>query len=127
MEVNKIIIIFTAISFIIYGLSSFQSRRMASEYKRWGFEKSRSIIGFFQLIGGLGLILGFKYQSILLASSIGIAVMMFFAIIVRLKIKDSLIETLPALTYLLLASIICLLYTSPSPRDRTRSRMPSSA
>ena len=25
------------------------------------------------------------------------------------------------------ASYICLLYTSPSPRDRTRSRMPSSA
>ena len=24
-------------------------------------------------------------------------------------------------------SFICLLYTSPSPRDRTRSRMPSSA
>ena len=24
-------------------------------------------------------------------------------------------------------TIICLLYTSPSPRDRTRSRMPSSA
>ena len=26
-----------------------------------------------------------------------------------------------------LAVMICLLYTSPSPRDRTRSRMPSSA
>jgi len=26
-----------------------------------------------------------------------------------------------------LASMTCLLYTSPSPRDRTRSRMPSSA
>ena len=25
------------------------------------------------------------------------------------------------------ADLICLLYTSPSPRDRTRSRMPSSA
>ena len=24
-------------------------------------------------------------------------------------------------------TIVCLLYTSPSPRDRTRSRMPSSA
>ena len=24
-------------------------------------------------------------------------------------------------------SVLCLLYTSPSPRDRTRSRMPSSA
>ena len=28
-------------------------------------------------------------------------------------------------TYMLL--LVCLLYTSPSPRDRTRSRMPSSA
>ena len=27
----------------------------------------------------------------------------------------------------LIYSYICLLYTSPSPRDRTRSRMPSSA
>ena len=27
----------------------------------------------------------------------------------------------------LINSYICLLYTSPSPRDRTRSRMPSSA
>ena len=26
-----------------------------------------------------------------------------------------------------IAAKICLLYTSPSPRDRTRSRMPSSA
>ena len=25
------------------------------------------------------------------------------------------------------AATVCLLYTSPSPRDRTRSRMPSSA
>ena len=106
MTITKIIILFTSISFIIYGLSSFQSRRMAKEYKRWGFDRSRSIIGFFQLIGGLGLLVGFKYQSILLASSIGIAVMMFFAIIVRIKIRDSLIEILPALTYLFLASII---------------------
>ena len=30
-------------------------------------------------------------------------------------------------TMLILASLACLLYTSPSPRDRTRSRMPSSA
>ena len=32
-----------------------------------------------------------------------------------------------ALGYVIVNSISCLLYTSPSPRDRTRSRMPSSA
>ena len=35
-----------------------------------------------------------------------------------IKIDTQLIENLAS---------ICLLYTSPSPRDRTRSRMPSSA
>ena len=34
-------------------------------------------------------------------------------------------KTVIALWVVLIAS--CLLYTSPSPRDRTRSRMPSSA
>ena len=31
------------------------------------------------------------------------------------------------LSFVLIWAIVCLLYTSPSPRDRTRSRMPSSA
>jgi len=35
-------------------------------------------------------------------------------------------EFLPTMTYGV-TYYICLLYTSPSPRDRTRSRMPSSA
>ena len=32
-----------------------------------------------------------------------------------------------AITVQVQQAVICLLYTSPSPRDRTRSRMPSSA
>ena len=36
-------------------------------------------------------------------------------------------HALPSVAALLTASKPCLLYTSPSPRDRTRSRMPSSA
>ena len=41
----------------------------------------------------------------------------------------SISENLPedALTWRIVQDHICLLYTSPSPRDRTRSRMPSSA
>ena len=39
----------------------------------------------------------------------------------RLRRNGSIINTYHSLY------VICLLYTSPSPRDRTRSRMPSSA
>ena len=44
----------------------------------------------------------------------------------RLKFTDEELENFtPQMNEIL--SYICLLYTSPSPRDRTRSRMPSSA
>ena len=42
------------------------------------------------------------------------------------QLRESIAEQLTALD-LLEGSECCLLYTSPSPRDRTRSRMPSSA
>ena len=45
---------------------------------------------------------------------------------VVLKMVDLIMLTAPFAVFALLANV-CLLYTSPSPRDRTRSRMPSSA
>ena len=41
--------------------------------------------------------------------------------------ENILIDTSPDLRQQLLKHKICLLYTSPSPRDMRRSRMPSSA
>ena len=40
----------------------------------------------------------------------------------KIMITDEAIDKVPRVQYK-----DCLLYTSPSPRDRTRSRMPSSA
>ena len=42
-----------------------------------------------------------------------------FASDLRVKVSATGLYTYP--------DVVCLLYTSPSPRDRTRSRMPSSA
>ena len=39
---------------------------------------------------------------------------------------DHRLERIPYQEYLL-PELVCLLYTSPSPRDRQKSRMPSSA
>ena len=106
MDVYTIIIIFTAISFISYGLNSFISKKMISEYERWGLEKRRKQIGGIQLICGLGILIGLKYNSILIPSSILLIIMMLVAVNVRLKIKDNISEILPALAYLILGIII---------------------
>ena len=47
------------------------------------------------------------------------------AVIERLRALD--LSSLPAVPASIRRGPPCLLYTSPSPRDRTRSRMPSSA
>ena len=105
MELN-FIILFSAFSFIIYGYSSFMSKRMISEYSRWGFSNQRKIIGFFQLLGGFGLIVGIKVNILLFITSLSFIIMMLFAIVVRIKIKDGIVEILPAITYLFLNIMI---------------------
>ena len=101
-----IIIVFTAISFIAYGINSFISNRMILEFKRWGLEKRRKEIGSFQLICGIGILIGLKLNSILIFSSVILIIMMLVAVYVRIKIKDNISEIIPALAYLILGIII---------------------
>ena len=106
MDGYNIIIIFTAVSFISYGINSFISHKMILEFKRWGLEKRRKEIGSFQFVCGVGILLGLKYTFILIASSIILIIMMIVAVYIRIKIKDNISEILPAIAYLVLGIII---------------------
>lgn len=119
MTITFIISLFSGVSFIVYGISSFKSRRMISEFQRWGYAKQRKLIGCFQLIGGSGLIFGsllklfietnlyfLNSSNIILGSSFLLTILMFGAIFVRINIKDKLINILPATFYAILNFII---------------------
>jgi len=106
MDSIKLITIFTAVSFIVYGINSFTSKKMISEFKRWGLQKRRKLIGVFQLICGFGIFIGLKYDFTLIFSAIILIAMMIVAVLVRIKIKDNISEILPAIAYLILAIII---------------------
>ena len=106
MDIFSIIIVFTAISFIAYGINSFISKKMILEFKRWGLEKRRKEIGSFQLACGLGILIGIKLNYILIFSSIILIIMMLVAVYVRIKINDNISEILPALAYLILGILI---------------------
>lgn len=101
-----LVILFTSTSFIIYGYSSFVSRRMKTEYERWGYKDKRKTVGFLQLLGGFGLIFGLKNNLLLIVSSFCIILMMIMAIYIRIKIKDTIVDTLPAITFLFLSILI---------------------
>ena len=106
MDYFLTIVLFTGISFIAYGINSFISQRMKKEFKRWGLENKRKTIAFSQLLGGISLLLGLEWNTILVLSSAFLAGMMLVAIGVRIKIKDNISDILPAFAYLVLSVII---------------------
>ena len=101
-----ILVLFTGLSFIVYGVNSFISRRMKSEFQRWNLKKERKTIASCQLIGGVALIFGLEWNIILVMSSSFLGVMMLVAIGVRTNVKDNISDILPAFAYLVLSGII---------------------
>ena len=97
---------FSGISFIFFGLACFYSSVFINEFYRYGLSEYRTIIGFFQLLGGIGSIVGVFDKRILIISSLGLSVMMLLGVGVRIKINDTIIQTLPAIIYLIVNAII---------------------
>ncbi len=110
MDLNLSILLFSAISFIFYGITSFFSKRMLSEYARWGYKNQRILLGCLQLLGGVGLLVGIINSTLLIIASFLLTFMMITAVFVRIKIKDNIIQMSPAIFYTVLNFII--LYNS---------------
>jgi hypothetical protein len=79
---------------------------MKSEFKRFKLEKLGLLTIILEIVGALGLFIGLWYQPLLLLSSGGLALLMFLGVLVRIKLKDSLWITLPALFYMVLNGYI---------------------
>ena len=79
---------------------------MINEFKRWGLEDKRKIIGICQFIAGIGIILGSEFKTVLISSAIFIIMMMIIAIVVRIRIKDDISDIMPAIAYIVLCLII---------------------
>ena len=106
MDINFFILLFSAVSFVFYGINSLISKRMVSEYERWGYKNQRIILGCCQLLGGLGLLVGLMVPLLLSVTSFLLTCMMLTAVFVRIQIKETFIKMLPAMFYVVLNSII---------------------
>ena len=106
MFYNQFIIIFISLSFIAYALNALFSKKMRDEFKRWGFHKYRVLLSYIQLLSALFFFLSLFYPFLVIYCSSVFFIMMLGAIFVRIRIKDSFLDTLPALLYFFLNAII---------------------
>ncbi|MBL0169660.1 MAG: DoxX family protein [Gemmatimonadaceae bacterium] len=87
--------------FLGYGLLCLFSDGMVEEFRRYGLSQFRRLVGSLEVVGALGLMTGFVVQPITVLSATGLSVLMFFAVLVRLRVRDTVFHTLPALVLLL--------------------------
>ena len=109
MNLVKICVLISSLSFFGYTVSYFISPHMKEEFKRFGLEKLGLLTIVLEFIGAVGLIVGLKFNSLLVISSLGLALLMLIGLIVRIRLKDSLWISLPALFYMVLNTYIFLM------------------
>lgn len=102
----NILIAFSAISFLFFGYACLTAPFMVTEFERYGLSRYRILNGYLQLAGGVALLAGFFFKPLALAGSAGLAILMFLGLLVRIKIKDSVLQSAPAFIYMLLNILI---------------------
>jgi uncharacterized membrane protein YphA (DoxX/SURF4 family) len=103
-----ILVLFSGISFIVYGILFFTSVKMREEFERFGLSKFATLTGVLELMGGMGLIIGLKVHIILLLASGGLALLMLLGFGVRLKMKDGFLLSFPSVFFMIVNLYIFL-------------------
>lgn len=102
MDINRICILISSLSFFAYAISYFTAPNMKLAFKRLGVEKFGLFTIVLEILGASGLILGLYFKPLLIISSLGLALLMFFALVFRMRTRDSLWISLPAAFYMCL-------------------------
>jgi len=113
MLIHNLLVVFAAASFLCYAASTLTTKRMAIEFKRYGFSDKRVFIASSQLLGALGLLVGLTIPLIGILASACFTVQMVCAVVVRHRIGDPLFQKLPAIAFL---AIFIALFASFSVR-----------
>ncbi len=111
MIVYKSAIIISYISFLFYGFNCLFSKGTVKEFRRFGLsDGQRKLTGILQLLGGLGLGVGyFTSVYILLFAAAGLCLLMLIGFGVRLKIKDGLLKSLPSFIFAIINGYIAFI------------------
>ncbi len=86
----------SAVLFLVYGGLCLFWNGMAEEFERYGLSRFRRLTGGLEVLGGLGLLVGLLAAEVMLVASAGLALLMLLGVIARVRVRDPLLEIVPA-------------------------------
>jgi len=98
----------SAAAFAWYGVHCLRSARMVEEFQRYRLSRFRTLTGWLQMAGSVGLLVGLHSSHLTVLAAGGLAALMLCGIVVRLVIRDPWYAALPALSLLALNTFILL-------------------
>ena len=81
---------------------------MRVEFERYGLPQLRRLIGVLQVLAAIGLLVGLRWRPALTISSGGLMLMMIAALAVRVRIRDGIVQSLPAVLLMVVNGIILI-------------------
>ena len=93
----EIVVVLSAVLFLGYGSLVLFTGGMREEFERFGLARFRRATGVLEVLGGAGLLVGLLRTEVLVLASGGLTVLMLLGVITRIRVRDGLVETLPAL------------------------------
>lgn len=99
MTLTSILTLLTGLAFVGYGIACVFTQHMVQEFRRYGLEPFRLVVGYLEIAGGMGLCLGWllNWPEILVLSALGLCILMVMGLYTRIRIHDPLKEMMPAL------------------------------
>ncbi|MCX6480641.1 MAG: DoxX family protein [Mycobacterium sp.] len=94
--------------FLFYGLTVLVSNAMVQEFERFGLSHFRKLTGVLQVLGALGLGLGYLLPYLVVPAAGGLALLMAGGVAVRIRCGDPIADMLPAATMFVLNLFIVL-------------------
>lgn len=92
--------------FLGYGLSCLFSDGMVAEFERFGLSRFRRLTGVLEVLGALGLAAGYLFPLLEVLGAAGLTLLMLLGIGTRVRVRDSVVETLPAIVLLIVNGYI---------------------
>lgn len=83
--------------FLPYGVACALTGAMTREFRRYGLPRLRVLTGVLEVAGAAGLVCGYWNTAWDTAASAGLMLLMAGAVVTRVRIRDSLLATSPAL------------------------------
>ena len=84
---------------------------MREEFEVYGLpDWTLYMVGFLKVAFSIGLLAGIWLPELVVTSAAGIAFFMFFAILMHIRVKDPIVKSIPAITFLTLSILIILLF-----------------